>query len=201
MIITISRENGSGGRYIAEKLSQMLGIPFYDKDLVTEAAKTGKMDLTEAVRSDETSSDSYMEGKSLYKGFFSKITLDDKLFELESKVIQNLAQQGDCIIVGRCSNYILRDEETIDVFFYAEDLSFRIARKVEFNGLDRKTAEKQIQEQDRKRAVYHEYHTGRSWSEKENYDLCMDTGKIGVDTAAELIAAYYQIKKGGNENA
>ncbi len=201
MIITISRQNGSGGRYIAERLSQMLNIPFYDKDLVTEAAKTGNMDLTEAAENDETSQSSYLEGKSLYKGFFSKMTLDDKLFDLESKIIQNLAQQGDCIIVGRCSNYILQKEETIDVFLYASDPGFRIGRKVEFNGLDRKTAEKQILEQDRRRAVYCEYHTGHSWAQKENYDLCIDTGKLGVDTAAELIACCYQLKKGGKQNA
>ena len=201
MIITISRENGSGGKYIAERLSEMLNIPLYDKELVAEAAKTGKISLDDAVKNDETSSGSYMEGKSLYKGFFSKMTLDDELFELESEVIRSLAKKGDCIIVGRCSNYILKDEDTIDVFLYASDMGFKIARKVEYNGLDRKTAEKQIKEKDRSRAVYHEYHTGHSWEEKTDYDLCMDTGKIGMETAVDLIAFYYRAKKEAKGNA
>ena len=201
MIITISRENGSGGRYIAERLSEKLGIPLYDKEVVEEAALAGKLDLEEAVNNDEMSSDSYMEGKSLYKGFFSKVTLDDELFELESKVIKEIAKRGDGIIIGRCSNYILEDEETIDVFLFANDLGFRIARKIEYNGLDRKTAEKQIKERDRSRAVYQEYHTGRSWGNKEYYDLCMDTEKIGMETAVDMIALYYKRKKGLVEDA
>ena len=201
MIITISRENGSGGRYIAERLSKILQIPFYDKDLVAEAARSGNLNLTDAVENDERSSSNYLKGKSLYKGIFSRVTLDDELFQLESDVIRKVAKQGDCIIVGWCGNHILQEEETIDVFLYASDLGFRIGRKVEFNGLDRKSAEKQIREQDRRRAVYQEYHTGHAWGSRDDYDLCMDTGKIGVETAAELIAVYYQKKTGGRENA
>lgn len=147
MIITISRENGSGGRYIAERLSKILQIPFYDKDLVAEAARSGNLNLTDAVENDERSSSSYLEGKSLYKGIFSRVTLDDELFQLESDVIRKVAKQ------------------------------------------------------DRRRAVYQEYHTGHAWGSRDDYDLCMDTGKIGVETAAELIAVYYQKKTGGRENA
>lgn len=147
MIITISRENGSGGRYIAERLSKILQIPFYDKDLVAEAARSGNLNLTDAVENDERSSSSYLEGKSLYKGIFSRVTLDDELFQLESDVIRKVAKQ------------------------------------------------------DRRRAVYQEYHTGHTWGSRDDYDLCMDTGKIGVETAAELIAVYYQKKTGGRENA
>lgn len=149
------------------------------------------------MENDERSSSSYLKGKSLYKGIFSRVTLDDELFQLESDVIRKVAKQGDCIIVGWCGNHILQEEETIDVFLYASDLGFRIGRKVEFNGLDRKSAEKQIREQDRRRAVYQEY----AWGSRDDYDLCMDTGKIGVETAAELIAVYYQKKTGGRENA
>lgn len=147
MIITISRENGSGGRYIAERLSKILQIPFYDKDLVAEAARSGNLNLTDAVENDERSSSSYLEGKSLYKGIFSRVTLDDELFQLESDVIRKVAKQ------------------------------------------------------DRRRVVYQEYHTGHAWGSRDDYDLCMDTGKIGVETAAELIAVYYQKKTGGRENA
>ena len=147
MIITISRENGSGGRYTAERLSKILQIPFYDKDLVAEAARSGNLNLTDAVENDERSSSSYLEGKSLYKGIFSRVTLDDELFQLESDVIRKVAKQ------------------------------------------------------DRRRAVYQEYHTGHAWGSRDDYDLCMDTGKIGVETAAELIAVYYQKKTGGRENA
>lgn len=147
MIITISRENGSGGRYIAERLSKILQIPFYDKDLVAEAARSGNLNLTDAVENDERSSSSYLEGKSLYKGIFSRVTLDDELFQLESDVIRKVVKQ------------------------------------------------------DRRRVVYQEYHTGHAWGSRDDYDLCMDTGKIGVETAAELIAVYYQKKTGGRENA
>lgn len=96
------------------------------------------------MENDERSSSNYLKGKSLYKGIFSRVTLDDELFQLESDVIRKVAKQGDCIIVGWCGNHILQEEETIDVFLYASDLGFRIGRKVEFNGLDRKSAEKQI---------------------------------------------------------
>ena len=96
------------------------------------------------MENDERSSSSYLKGKSLYKGIFSRVTLDDELFQLESDVIRKVAKQGDCIIVGWCGNHILQEEETIDVFLHASDLGFRIGRKVEFNGLDRKSAEKQM---------------------------------------------------------
>ena len=94
------------------------------------------------MENDERSSSSYLKGKSLYKGIFSRVTLDDELFQLESDVIRKVAKQGDCIIVGWCGNHILQEEETIDVFLYASDLGVRIGRKVEFNGLDRNSAEK-----------------------------------------------------------
>lgn len=103
-------------------------------------------------------------------------------------------------IVGWCGNHILQEEETIDVFLYASDLGFRIGRKVEFNGLDLKICEKQMKILTGTGSVQ-EYHAGHAWGSRDDYDLCMDTGKIGVETAAELIAVYYQKKTGGRENA
>ena len=153
------------------------------------------------MENDERSSSNYLKGKSLYKGIFSRVTLDDELFQLESDVIRKVAKQGDCIIVGWCGNHILQEEETIDVFLYASDLGFRIGRKVEFNGLDRKSAEKQMKILTGTGSVPGiPYGTcTRAHRLRDDYDLSMDTGKIGVETAAELIAVYYQKKTGGRE--
>lgn len=196
MVITISRENGSGGKYIAEQLSEKLGLPLYDSALIHMAAAEGNLNVEDLAQMDEISTESYLNSGSLLKGLFNKVTLDDVLFENEKKIIKRLAEGEDCIVVGRCSNNILKEHNTLDVFVYASDLDFKIERKKEFKNLSEEEAKKVIKEKDKRRAIYYQYHTGCTWGNKQDYDLCVNTFKTGVDDAVELIALMYRLRKG-----
>lgn len=195
MIITISREFGSGGKYIGQQLRDKLGIRFYDKEILTEALRETKMEGNSADDMDEVSHESYYDGATIFTRHFKGMALDDKIYQAEKTFIENLANGDDCIVIGRCANYILKESDTLDIFIFASDDDFKIKRKAELEDIDLKTARKRIEEIDRKRAIYHQYHTGETWGDKVNYDLCIDSSKTGVDTAVELIAYYYRVKK------
>lgn len=196
MIITISREFGSGGKYIGRRLSRETGMKFYDKEILREVLNRTHMNEAAVLANDEISHESYYEGATIFTRTFKGIALDDRIFQIEKQFIESLTGGEDCIVIGRCSDWILRNENTIDIFIFASDKDFKIRRRMKLEKLDYKAAEKRIDEVDKKRAVYHQYHTGQIWGEKTNYDLCIDTSKTGVDAAVEIIEFYYKKKKG-----
>ncbi|MGM9524867.1 MAG: AAA family ATPase [Peptococcaceae bacterium] len=197
MVITIGREYGSGGKYIGTELSRQLGLPFYDKELLEQIAAQEHLDLELIQQQDELGSDSYLDQGSLFSSSWKKESLNEKIFEETTQLIRKLSTE-DCIIIGRCANDTLRNSDAIHVFIYASDITFKIQRKMQYEQLSEKEALEKISTVDKRRSVYYHYHTGGKWGAKEEYDLCIDTSKVGVEQAVKLIAFYYTMKKEQN---
>ena len=188
-IITISREFGSGGRTIGKMVAQKLGIPCYDAELIEKIAQqTGY--TSDYVRTD---------GEGASEGWLSNIftnralgpTNQDKMWEVQSRIILELAENGSCVIVGRCADYVLRGKaDCLNVFIYAAPEK-RAARIVKEYGEREESPEMRIREKDKRRAAYHRFYTDMKWGHAQNYDLCLDSGTIGIEKCAALISELY----------
>lgn len=190
-IITISREFGSGGRSIGKLVAEQLGYAFYDKALVERIAKESGYaeDFIERRGEDATSKSSFLFNlsRSGGGGFDGMPAITDKLYVIQYNTIKKLAEESPCVIVGRCSDYILRNEpDTLHVFIHA-DAEFRARRIVEIYGERDNAPLKRVEEKDKKRQVYYKNYTGRIWGMSENFDLCLNSGKIGIEKCAEII--------------
>ena len=175
IVVTISREYGSGGRYIGKLLADRMHLPFYDKELISLAAKESGLSSAYIVKNDE------IMASSKYKD-----NNDDRLFVAEVKVIKDLAKHS-CVIVGRCSDYILKDtKNTLKVFLYS-DMDSKVKRAVKYYGISKEKAEKQIESINKKREKHYKYYTGRAWKNPNNYDLMLNVDLLGVEKCAELI--------------
>lgn len=175
VVITISREYGSGGHYVGELLAQSLGIPCYDKELIQLASK--ESGLSESyVASKEEAMDSYRYENNN----------DDRLFIAETNVIRKLAKNS-CVIVGRCADYILKDEkDVLHVFLYADDEQ-KVNRAVKYYGMSEKTALKQIRKINKDRARHYQYYTNRKWQEFQNYDLILNVDSLGIEKTVDYL--------------
>ena len=182
-IITISREYGSGGRYIGRLVADKLGIKFYDKDLVNKLSeKTGLS--TEYIEDNEQKRNIL---DSLNNGYYYNLTNSDELFVEESDLIKELANNESCVIIGRCSDFILKDnKDVINIFVYST-MDNKINRAVERYGLNKKSAEKEIKKIDKLRSNHYKHYTGKTWGNSENYDLCINSDTFGVEKAADMI--------------
>lgn len=188
-VITIGREFGSGGRETGEKLAEMLGIKCYDKEILRFAAE--KCDLHEGYLEtvDERSPGMFSAMPQTYNvtGEVSD-TPSQKAYLAQFDAIRELAEKENCVLIGRCADYVLSDKDyVINCFIYAEDIS-RIKRLMEVRGLSEKEAKVQMAKQDKKRAAYYEYYTDKKWGARKSYDICINTSKISTDKAAALIA-------------
>lgn len=186
-VITISRQYGSGGRELGDKLAQKLGIPFYDKELINMIAQEGNMEaaMVEAYDEVEPDFDNYSV-RDISPDY--QIAMTQKIYSAQSRVISNLAAKGSCVIVGRCADAIL--PEAVRIFVFA-DLESRIRRIAVLQpGILADELEKRIISVDRRRKAYHEYYSTKGWGEVDGYDLCLNTGKAGVDGCLETAAAY-----------
>lgn len=190
-IITISREFGSGGKYIGILVAKKLGIPFYDKDIIEKIAEESGLVNDFIKRVSE-----YAPSKSIFAYSFlgrnaSGESLEDKVFVLQKKVIRELADKGPCVIVGRSADYILKDYDTMDVFIYA-DMKEKVERTMNFKSLSKREAEKLIKETDKRRSINYKYYTGKTWGEYTNYTLMLNSTQLGVEKTAEFIATIYK---------
>ena len=175
IVVTISREYGSGGRYVGKLLADRMHLPFYDKELISLAAKESGLSSAYIVKNDE------IMASSKYKD-----NNDDRLFVAEVKVIKDLAKHS-CVIVGRCSDYILKDtKNTLKVFLYS-DMDSKVKRTVKYYGISKEKAEKQIESINKKREKHYKYYTDRAWKNPNNYDLMLNVDLLGVEKCAELI--------------
>lgn len=175
IVVTISREYGSGGRYVGKLLADRMHLPFYDKELISLAAKESGLSSAYIAKNDE------IMASSKYKD-----NNDDRLFVAEVKVIKDLAKHS-CVIVGRCSDYILKDtKNTLKVFLYS-DMDSKVKRTVKYYGISKEKAEKQIESINRKREKHYKYYTDRAWKNPNNYDLMLNVDLLGVEKCAELI--------------
>lgn len=197
-IVTISRQYGSGGREIGQKLAEGWGIPFYDNELIARAAKeSGFAEVafeTAESRANNSLLYSIARGSSSFIGGqemgYSNLSLDDRLYLAQADVIRKCAAEGPCIIVGRCADYILRKfDNVVDIFVYA-DMPFRAERAVRIDGMSPEKIEDNILKIDKRRANYHNFHTGEKWGRIENYSLCINSAKVGIDKAVEVIKTY-----------
>ena len=183
LVITISREYGSGGRYVGRLIADKLGIKFYDKEFVTKIAQeTGLSE--EYIESNEQKKDSL---SNLNNGYYFGLNNADELFIKESELIKQIADKESCVIIGRCANFILKDKENVIKVFIYSNMKNKIKRATEIYELDKEKAEKEIKRIDKLRANHYKYYTGKDWNDNENYDICINSDALGVEKAADLI--------------
>lgn len=201
VVITIARQYGSGGKTIAAMLAQKLGINFYSREILKMASEDSGINEQLFGMSDEklrragwlrTLSRPY-DGE-LLPPEDKEFTSDDNLFNYQAKVIKELAQKESCVIVGRCANYILRDQPNMLSVFIHADSSFCLERALERNSLSEKEMQRYIERTDKYRSDFYRYHTGHSWTDARYYDLCLDSGKIGFEKCVEEIISFAKIK-------
>lgn len=188
-IINIGRSFGSGGGRVAEAVGARLGIPVYDNALISQVAEEngyskGLFEQGEEKRSLFSLSSFFSSGRLSYTD--SGYVNDNVLFKIQSEVIRNIAEKGDAIIIGRCSDYILRDLPCLDVFVCAP-MEYRIKRLMENEGLDADEAEALMRRKDRTRETYYNYYTFGAWGVASNYDLCVDSSILGIEGTADFI--------------
>lgn len=174
IVITISREYGSGGRYVGKKLSEKLGINFYDKEIIEMTAKESGLSKSYIEEKDQNGTTKYNNSN------------EDKIFIYEEKVIKKIANES-CVIIGRCADYILRNNKNIiNIFLYTSD-NDKEKRAVKYYGLDKSKALKQIKKINKQREKHYNYYTNRKWKDFNNYDLAINVDKIGIDGTVDLI--------------
>lgn len=195
MIITIGRQYGSGGREIGKRLADALGIPCYDKELLTVAAK--KIGFCEKIfeEHDEKQVGSFLY--SLVMGTYSgsNLPLNHKLFLAQFETIRSLAEQGSCILIGRCADYALEDyKNCINIYLHAS-LEERVRRAINTYGLDNEKAEDIVLKTDKQRANYYNFYTGKNWGDAENYDITLDTSRLGIEHTVTLLLSFIKLQK------
>lgn len=190
-IITISREFGSGGRTIGRKVAEKLGIPFYDKELVKQIAVESGFAPNYVEENGEHSPTAhrfaYAFSQQAVPGAMNGMSMANYLWCIQCSVIQQIVAQGPCVIVGRNADYILKDyENVLNVFIHA-DMDFRADRIVRLYGESEKRPETRLNEKDKRRKINYQHYTGRTWGMAQNYDLCLDSGALGIDKCVDII--------------
>jgi len=187
-VILISREYGSGGRGIGEKLAKELNIPFYDKEVIRLACQESGFDTSLFEDTDKQSKHPISYFLSMYSSTMtpSDLSLNDQVFLVQSKVIRELAQNS-CVIIGRCADYILRDYDDVIRIFIHADMEDRIERVIDEYKDEEDNIKEKIRRIDKNRATYYNYYSNRRWGNLDNYDLSLNTSKIDVDTCVDII--------------
>jgi len=199
IVITIGRQLGSGGKKIGELLSKELGIPCYDKELIQLASQESGLgrELFEQVDEKTRFSffGSYLGFRSGYMGDSSNNYLcNEALFKIQSDVIRNLAEKESAIFVGRCADYILRDQPRLISVFITADQADRISRVAADNGFSEKEALNQIEQIDKKRSGYYNYYTNKTWGAAVSYRLCVNSSVLGIEATAGYIRSFIERK-------
>ena len=195
IIINVGRQIGSGGRVIAKMLASEFGCKFYDKELLNLAAKESGF------------SEKFFEQNDEQKGFFrSRFNIhvpllgesnfyknsfsDESLYKFQSDAIRKAADEGSCVFVGRTADYVLRDHKNVVNIFITATMDYRIKQVCKRQGCTRAEARKLITKGENERASYYNYHTGKRWGHSESYDLCIDSGHLGLEETEKLIAEF-----------
>ncbi len=201
MVITIGRQYGSGGREVGHRLADALEIPYYDKELLAEAAKDSGICQELFEDHDEKPTRSLLfslvtgvQGRAGTDSMYMDMPLNHRIFLAQFDTIRRIAGEGPCVIVGRCADYVLRDQANVVNVFIKADMMHRVARAIE-RGADPAKAEDVVRRADKQRASYYNYYATSAWGDVNNYDLCVDTGKLGYDGAAELIIGYLNLRE------
>ena len=197
IIITVARQYGSGGREIGERVAELLNIPIYDKQLITDAAAKGNLNEDVIRGADESAANSLLYtlamgsnhyGAAMHFGY--KMPLNDKLFILQSEVIKEYAAEGSCVIIGRCADYVLRDDHDVFRLFIYGDLEHRQERvKQRHPEIKPSQIIDVINKTDKRRASYYNFYTGNKWGKFDNYDMAINSSTLGIEGSAQVIAA------------
>ncbi len=186
-IITISREFGSGGRSIGKAVAEKLGYKYYDKELIEKIAeKTGYSEETIASQGE------YAPGKTMFSYAFvgrmvNGMSISDYLWTVQRDIILDIAEKENCVIVGRCADYVLRERDDVFNVFIHADPEIRAKRIVELYGESDRKPKRRLDEKDKKRAANYKYYTDRTWGMSQNYHLSLDSGEIGIEKCVDLI--------------
>ena len=187
IIITIAREYGSGGRYIGKLLAEKLGIKLYDKELIKEVSRLS------GLKEEYIEENEQKRNKLDNMWYYGNLSNRDKLFLSESNVIKEIAKKESCIIVGRCADYILKDNKNVIRVFIYSSLENKVSRAVKYYGLKEKNAKKIIEDTNKKRSEHYKHYTNSTWNNPNNYDICINSDSLGIETAVELL--YESIKR------
>lgn len=202
--IAITRTCGSGGgSYIGKKLAEHYDIDLYDRKLLRLAAEDSGINEAIFASADENTKKTmlYRVSQRIYKGEMippesGNFISDQNLFNYQAKVLRELLNQESYICVGRAADFVLQDKENVLSVYLDAPYEFRVKREMERQGIRRAAAEKYINDLDKYRNAYYVYHTGRSWKNPENYDLCLDTSRLGLDNCVTLIEEYVKLRFG-----
>ena len=192
MIVTIGREHGSNGHLVARTLAEALGYVCYDKEIVDHTAENSNFSKEVLDTFDEKRVSPYIVPIPHYLGLNESFRLNMQLASAQFDVIRSLADKGDCIFVGRCADYVLRNRQDVVKVFVMADENFRIRTMMERRNLSEDAAKKLIRQVDKDRASYYKYYTDQIWGERENYDLVINSGRVGVDGTVKVIVSYME---------
>ena len=193
-VITISRQFGSGGHEVGEKLARRLDVPFYDKALIAMAAKQSGLSEEVFAHADEKATSSLLY--SMVMGSYSfgarvpginEMPINDKLFIIQSDIIKKAAAEGPCVVIGRCADYILREHDNcLNVFVHANKEE-RIRRSIAKKDCEERKAGDFVTKKDKQRANYYNFYSNKRWDDLQNYDITIDTSRFTIDQAVELL--------------
>lgn len=194
-IITISRQFGSGGRTVGKEVAQKLGIPCYDNELIEKVAEESGLAKEYVEEHGEyTAHGSWLANVLASGRTYNGISNQDYLWITQRKIILELAQQGPCVIVGRCADYILRDvADCIKVYVHA-DMEKRAERIVNLYGEREDSPMKRLKDKDKRRAAYYQFYTEMEWGNANHYDISLDSGTLGIEKCVDIIADIYKTK-------
>ena len=190
-IITISREFGSGGRTVGKQVAQKLNIPCYDQELIEKIAEESGFAPAYIKEQGEYAVRAGWLSNALAGRFSNGLTTQDQLWLLQRKVILELAEKGPCVIVGRCADYILRNEADCLTAFIHADMEKRGQRIVEIYGEREESPEKRLRDKDKRRAAYYQVYTDMTWGDARHYHVALDSGVLGIETCVSILAGLY----------
>ena len=195
VVITIARQYGSGGRTVGKMLAERLGISFYDKQIIQMASDESGIDVKlfgKVEAGDKVKSSLFGSKDSIYKGGLHQpgskdFISDENLFNYQAKVIRELAEKESCVIIGRCANFVLKDYPNVLRVFVHANWDFRMEKAAEKLSMSTREIEKFLQRDDRRKDEYYRRFTGQEWKDATQYDLCLDSSKLGYDKCIEEI--------------
>lgn len=190
-IITIGRQYGSGGRFIAKKLAEQLNIKFYDNELLASAASESGLS-NHVIESYDEKKDGFFSGV-VPSTFSVDLSLGQKVFLAQFEAIKKVADTESAVIVGRCADYVLQDRTNVVNIFITAPLKERVERAVKYYNIDTKKAENTIIKMDKKRASYYNFYSDRKWGKADTYDLCISSS-VGIDESVEIIKEFVKKK-------
>lgn len=190
-IITISRQFGSGGRTIGKKLAEELGIKCYDAEIIDRIAEESGYAKEYIEDKSEYSSYTSFLGQALSARDYKGNTNADNIWFIQKKVIEDIASKQSCVIVGRCADYILKDNKEVLKVFIHSSLDNRAKRIVEQYGQTDKDPISRLKDKDKRRASYYELYTDIKWGDANNYDISLDSGSLGIDKCVQILKELY----------